>query len=208
TNLATSPRALTSSDLVNNAIPTTLGGVSVQINGKAAFIQYVSATQVNVLAPDDGSAGPVAVTVTNAAGTSNTVSANLQTYLPGLSVLAGYVRAVRYPDGAIVNGTGSAETGYTVSAAVGQGDIVALFGTGFGPTNSTFNAGLVFTGEFPTTNPVTVTFDGSPAEVLWAGLVGPGLYQIKRSRALIVIGWRQGGRCNGRRREQSVGSDA
>ncbi len=178
TNLATSTRVLSSSDLVNNAIPTTLAGVSVQINRKAAFIQYVSATQVNVLAPDDNSAGPVAVTVTNAAGTSNTVSANLQTYLPGLATLGGYVRAVRYPDGAIVNGSGSAETGYSVSAAVGQGDIVALFGTGFGPTNSTLGTGVVFTGAYPTANNVTVALDGSPAEVLWSGLVGPGLYQI------------------------------
>ena len=158
---------LSSSDLVNNTIPTTLAGVSVQINGKAAFIQYVSATQVNVLAPDDTSAGPVAVTVTNAAGTSNTVSANLQTYLPGLAVLNGYVRAVRYPDGAIIDGT-----------AIGQGDIVALYGTGFGPTNSTLATGVVFTGAYPTANNVTVALDGSPAEVLWAGLVGPGLYQI------------------------------
>jgi uncharacterized protein (TIGR03437 family) len=39
------------SDLVNNTLPTSLGGVSVQINGKAAFLQYVSATQINVLAP-------------------------------------------------------------------------------------------------------------------------------------------------------------
>jgi uncharacterized protein (TIGR03437 family) len=167
TNLATSTRVLSSSDLVNNTIPTTLAGVSVRINGKAAFIQYVSATQVNVLAPDDASAGPVAVTVTNAAGTSNTVSANLQTYLPGLAVLNGYVRAVRYPDGAIIDGT-----------AIGQGDIVALYGTGFGPTNSAVTTGVVFTGAYPAANTVTVTLDGSPAEVLWAGLVGPGLYQI------------------------------
>jgi len=130
------------------------------------------------LTPADASVGPVNVTVTSAAGTSNAVSASLQTALPGLSVLANYVRAVRYPDGAIVNGTGAAETGYTTSAAVGQGDIIALFGTGFGPTNSTIATGLIFTGAYPTNNPVTVTLDGAPAEVLWAGLVGAGLYQI------------------------------
>jgi uncharacterized protein (TIGR03437 family) len=167
TNLAASTRALATSDLLNNAMPTTLGGASVQINGKAAFMQYVSASQINVLAPADTSAGPVAVTVTNAAGTSNSVSATLQTYLPGLAVLNGYVRAVRYPDGAIIDGT-----------AIGQGDVVALFGTGFGPTNSTVTTGVVFTGAYPTTNPVTVSLDGSPAEVLWSGLIGPGLYQI------------------------------
>lgn len=38
--------------------------------------------------------------------------------------------------------------------------------------------GTVFTGAFETTSPVTVTIGGVPAQVIWAGLVGPGLYQI------------------------------
>lgn len=178
TNFASSTKTLASSDLVNNAIPTTLNGVSVQINGKAAYVQYVSAGQINVLAPDDTSTGTVTVTVTNAAGTSNSVTTTASAVLPGLSVLSNYVRAVRYPDGAVINGTGSAETGYTVSAAAGQGDVVALYGTGFGPTSSTIATGTVFTGAYQTTNAVTVTIGGVSAEVLWAGLVGPGLYQI------------------------------
>ncbi len=177
-NFATATKVLAGSDLVNNTIPTTLGGVSVKINGKSAYVQYVSATQINVLTPADTSTGTVTVAVTNSAGTSNSVTTTASPVLPGLSVASNYVRAVRYPDGAIVNGTGSAETGYTVSAAVGQGDILALYGTGFGPTNSTVDTGVVFTGAYPTTNPVTVTIGGVSAEVLWAGLVGPGLYQI------------------------------
>jgi hypothetical protein len=36
TNFATATRALTSSDLVNNTMPTSLAGVSVQMDGKAA----------------------------------------------------------------------------------------------------------------------------------------------------------------------------
>ena len=54
------------------------------------------------------------------------------------------VRAVRYPDGAIVNGTGAAESGYTTVASVKAGDIVALYGTGFGPANSAPVAGAVY----------------------------------------------------------------
>src|SRR5260370_29929591 len=38
-------------------------------------------------------------------------------------------------------------TGYTTAAAIGQGGIVALFGTGFGPTSSTVTTGVVFTGR-------------------------------------------------------------
>ncbi|MBI1898062.1 MAG: hypothetical protein HYS04_16250 [Acidobacteria bacterium] len=52
-NLAATTRAVATSDLVNNNLPTSLGGVSVKINGKDAFVQYVSPTQVNVQAPAD-----------------------------------------------------------------------------------------------------------------------------------------------------------
>jgi uncharacterized protein (TIGR03437 family) len=178
TNLASAVRALATSDIVNNTIPATLGGVSVSINSKPAFVQYVSPTQVNVLAPTDTSVGPVNVTVTNSAGTSNAVVTNLATYLPGLSVASNYVRAVRYPDGAVINGTGAAEAGFTTAAAVAPGVVIALFGTGFGPTNATTAVGQIFTGAFPTTSPVTVTIGGVSALVAFAGLVGPGLYQI------------------------------
>ncbi|MEO8125718.1 MAG: hypothetical protein ABJF23_22820 [Bryobacteraceae bacterium] len=175
--LATTSRALASSDLVNNTLPTSLGGVSVQINGKAAFLQYVSPGQVNVLAPADAATGSVAVTVKNATGTSNSATATMASVLPGLSVLSNYVRAIR-SDGTIINGTGAAESGYTTSAAAGPGDTLSLYGTGFGATSSSLADGLVFTGAYPTTNPVTVTIGGVAAPVLFAGLVGPGLYQI------------------------------
>ena len=72
--------------------------------------------------------------MTNAVGTSNTVTANLLAMLPGLAVASNYVRAVRHPDGVIINGTGASETGYITAAAAGTGDLLALYGTGFGPT--------------------------------------------------------------------------
>jgi len=102
----------------------------------------------------------------------------MQSVSPALLAISSYVRAVRYPDGAIVNGTGAAETGYTTSAAAGQGDILEFYGTGFGPTDPAVSTGLVFTGAYPTTNAVTVTIGGIAAEVLWAGLVAAGVYQI------------------------------
>lgn len=174
--LAITTRLLASSDLVDNTIPTSLGGVSVQINGKPAYVQYISATLINVLSPSDASRGTVAVTVTNAAGTGS-ANTTMSSVLPGLSVLSNYVRAVR-TDGVIVNGTGNAESGYVTAAAIGPGDTLSLYGTGFGPTSTTLADGLVFTGAYPTTNKVTVTIGGMEAPVSWAGLVGPGLYQI------------------------------
>jgi uncharacterized protein (TIGR03437 family) len=118
----------------------------------------------------------VAVSVTNSAGTSNSATTMLSV-LPGLSVLSNYVRAVR-SDGVIVNGTGNAETGYKTSAAIGPGDTLSLYGTGFGATSALLTDGLVFTGAYLTAERVTVTIGGMPADVSWAGLVAPGLYQI------------------------------
>jgi uncharacterized protein (TIGR03437 family) len=178
TNLATATRTLTDSDLVNNQIPTTLGGVSVQINGKAAYMYYISPTQINVLSPPDTNLGSVPVLVTNAAGTSTAVTGVMQSILPGLFVASSYVRAVRPSDGVIINGTGEAESGYTAVAAAKPGDVLELYGTGFGPTTPSADAGTVFSGAYPTNNPVTVSIGGVSAAVSFAGLVGLGLYQI------------------------------
>jgi uncharacterized protein (TIGR03437 family) len=56
--------------------------------------------------------------------------------------------------------------------------MLQLYGTGFGPTSPSASSGLVFSGAYPTTNPVTVTIGGVAAAVSFAGLVGAGLYQI------------------------------
>ena len=60
--------------VTNSQFPTELDGVSVSIGGQPAYTEFVSAGQINVLAPNIG-AGPVQVTVTNALGTSAAFSA-------------------------------------------------------------------------------------------------------------------------------------
>ena len=57
------------SSIVNGELPTSLDGVKVSMGGKAAYVYYISPTQLNVLAPDLDP-GPVPVTVTTPAGTS------------------------------------------------------------------------------------------------------------------------------------------
>jgi uncharacterized protein (TIGR03437 family) len=58
------------------------------------------------------------------------------------------------------------------------GDVILLFGTGFGPTNPATDFGQIFAGAPPTVNPVTATIGGVPATVQFAGLVAPGEYQF------------------------------
>ena len=168
-NLAAATRTMSASDLVDNTMPQSLGGVSVQIDGKAAYPYYVSPSQINVLSPSDSAAGSVPVSVTTSAGTSAAVTAVMQAILPGWFTQSSYVRAVRASDGTIIDGT---------STAARPGDLLELYGTGFGPTETAVAAGLVFSGAYPVSNAVTVTIGGMDAVVSFAGLVGPGLYQV------------------------------
>jgi uncharacterized protein (TIGR03437 family) len=140
----------------------------VRIDGKPAFISFVSPTQINVEPADDSNSGPVTVGVSTAAGNSQQVATVMQPVLPGLFAAGGYVAAVRVSDGV------------TLSAAVPAhpGDTLELYGTGLGPTSPGVPDGLVFEGAYATVNKATVAFGGTAATVLWSGLVGAGLYQI------------------------------
>jgi uncharacterized protein (TIGR03437 family) len=181
TNLSTAAVAATASNLVSGYLPVTLGGTSVTIDGKSAFMDYVSPTQINVQAPADSATGTVTVTVTNSSGSSS-VTTTMQSVLPGLFTASNYVLAIRWSDGALINGTGATAAGYTTAAAAKPGDILEIYATGLGATTPSVDPGLVFSSSSGTyysslTNP-TVAIGGAAASVLWSGMIGPGLFQI------------------------------
>ena len=84
TNLAnTNPGRIWRNDEVpNGKLPAELDGVSVTINGKAAFVYYISPMQINVQAPSDTAVGPVNVVVTNNGAVSAAATAQLQAAAP------------------------------------------------------------------------------------------------------------------------------
>ena len=82
TNLAPTAYSWQSSDFVNGLLPTSLQGVSVTIDGLAAYVAFVSPGQINVLAPDDTTVGPVQVQVTNGGQQSNTFTAQEAQFAP------------------------------------------------------------------------------------------------------------------------------
>jgi uncharacterized protein (TIGR03437 family) len=174
--LSPSTRTWEASDISNNKLPESLDGVSVRINNKPAAVQYVSPTQINVLAASDVAAGNVQATVTNANGTSDPVAVSVQNMMPAFFQFAQeYVAGVR-ADGAYLAPSGLISGLTTVSAA--PGDTILLFGTGFGATIPAPSAGEVFQGAYPTANPVTIRIDTAVANVTFAGLISPGLYQF------------------------------
>jgi uncharacterized protein (TIGR03437 family) len=166
-NLAATTREMTAGDIVDGNLPTALGGVSVQINSKPAFIHHVSPTQINVQAPADASTGAVQVTATNPNGTSDPVAANLLSMLPAFFAFQNYVAAVR-ADGIVITSTVAAKAG----------DTLQFYGTGFGPTTPDVAPGKVFSGSAPLSSAVSVSIGGVAAAVVFAGLVGAGLNQI------------------------------
>lgn len=178
TNLSSTVATAARTDLVSGYLPTTLGGTSVTIDGKSAYMDYVSPTQIDVQAPADSNTGAVAVTVTDSSGSSS-VTAMMQAILPGLFTASNYVLAVRPSDSTIINGTGATYTGYPSAAAANPGDILELYATGLGATVTSVDPGLEFSGTYYTSiaNP-TVTIGSAAADVMWSGLVGAGLFQI------------------------------
>jgi uncharacterized protein (TIGR03437 family) len=165
--------------IVNGNLPTNLDGVSVSVGGKPAYLYYVSPTQINALAPDVGT-GSLPVTVTNAYGTTAPSTVASQPVGPAFFLLAGKYAVGTRQDFSLVAQNGAFQ-GLTTSPAR-PGDVIILWGTGFGPTSPSAPVGVGIPSDktYSTSNPVTVTVDGIPAQVYGAALAPgfAGLYQV------------------------------
>jgi uncharacterized protein (TIGR03437 family) len=178
TDLSVTTRSWQISDFSGNALPLSLDGVSVTINGRPAAVSYISPGQVNVQAPDDSTTGPVVVTLRNAS-TSTTGTTILQSYAPGFFTFQGKYVAAVHADGAYV-----APAGYLGNSIASRpakpGEVLMLFGTGFGPTTPSVPAGQVFFGAAPLADATRlhIRIAGIPADVQFAGIVAAGEYQF------------------------------
>jgi uncharacterized protein (TIGR03437 family) len=161
----------------------------VSINGKPSFVYYISPSQINVLAPDDDSPGPVPVEVDTPDGRSAPVIIQKQPVSPALFLFdqggRKYVAAV-FPDGAYV-GTANLIPGITSRPAV-PGDLIMLFGTGFGTTDPASPAAALVGQPAIVQAPVTVRIGSVVANVAFAGLVGSGLYQFNVTLPNVAAG--------------------
>lgn len=177
TNLSQSTYSWQASDFVNGQLPTSLQGVSVTINGKAAYPSYISPEQINVLAPDDATVGTVQVQVTAAQQATNNFSAPKTQFAPAFFTIGngGYVAALHADDSLV----GSPNLIFGVTTTPAQpGETLLLYATGFGPTDPALPTAQLVTTPEPLANPVQITIGGATATVTFAGLVGPGLYQF------------------------------
>jgi uncharacterized protein (TIGR03437 family) len=164
--------------IVNGTLPTTVDGVSVNVGSKQAFVYYISPTQINAQTPDVG-AGPVPVTVTTPSGTSVAVTATVSTVSPAFFPWPGSQPVATRQDAsfAVKNGTFPG----TTTVAAKPGDVLILWGTGFGPTNPVVAAGIQVPADKQyNCSPVTVKIGTANAQVFGCALSPgyAGLYQV------------------------------
>jgi uncharacterized protein (TIGR03437 family) len=179
TNLSASTQTWSGSDFVNGLLPTSLDGVSVTIDGIPAYVEYISPTQINVLAPDDAATGPVQVQVKAAGQQSNSFTTQKQPYAPSWFTFDNgkYVAALHNSNYTYVGAPGL--IGGVTTTPAQPGEVVLLYGTGFGPTDPATPTGQLVVAAVPLpTNSVQITIGGVAANAIFAGLTESGLYQF------------------------------
>lgn len=165
--------------------PTSLAGTMVTIGGQAAFIAYASPGQVNALVPSNVGTGQQQITVTTAIGTSNSYTITVNPTAAGL-LAPGYLNiggmqyvGALFPDYQTFVAPPGAISGYT-SRRAKPGDVLIIFGVGFGPVNPNIPAGQVVPGNTALTLLFQISFGSAPATLQYAGLAPSlvGVYQF------------------------------
>jgi uncharacterized protein (TIGR03437 family) len=160
--------------------PTTANGFSVQVNGVAAPLYYVSPTQIVFQVPwATPTTGTVNVAVLINGGSSNIASVAVATAAPGLFVMPSLQAAVLNPDYSLNTPSNPAQAGATVFAYL----------TGSGPVSPPAKDGV----PAPTTSLVyaqassSATIGGLPATVSFAGLA-PGFIGEVQMNIIVPAG--------------------
>jgi uncharacterized protein (TIGR03437 family) len=185
TNLdSTRQQTWASGDFNGNQAPSKLGGTSVTVGGKPAFVDFISPLQVNVQVPSGIAAGAQPVVVTTAGGSSLPYIVTVKTLEPGLlappafilkgaqNVVALFANTLTYVLPVNVPGA--------VSARARAGDTITLYGIGFGTVTPDIPAGQIATQTNALQSALQVFFGGIPATVSYAGFAPGyvGLYQF------------------------------
>jgi uncharacterized protein (TIGR03437 family) len=184
TNLAAGARPWGTADFSTSNAPTSLDSTSVTIGGQPAFVAYISANQVNVQVPSNVAAGTQPLIVTTKFGASPaydlTVGPTPGVYAPPFLNIGGkqYAGALFANSSTWVLPAG-AVSGFTSKPAA-PGDIITLYGVGFGTVTQNVPAGQLAPEQTQLTVPVQVLFGTTQATLQYQGLAPGlvGLYQF------------------------------
>ena len=185
TNLATDSRSWTLADFIGSQAPISLDHTTVTVGGQNGFISGISAGLVNVQVPSNVGPGPQPVVVSTPSGTSAPVTVTVNATQPGLyapSVLlaSGKQYTAQYNDATATFVMPAGAVSGVNSRPAHAGDIIVLFGVGFGSVTPNIDAGQIVQQLDTLTTPAQFSIGGIPANVLYQGLVPGyiGLYQI------------------------------
>jgi uncharacterized protein (TIGR03437 family) len=192
TNLAGTTRSWSSGDFTDGRAPTTLDGVTVTVEGKPAFVNFVSPTQVSVQAPADltpGRSAPVVVSYKDQS--SAPVMVAIRDTAGGLLAPPNFnVNGKQYA-AAINLATGSFVANSSLPTIGGlpasSGDTLVFFGIGFGAVTPGDVAGQIATGTPAMTTSVQFQFGDVPAQVLYSGLA-PGQVGVYQFNVVVPAG--------------------
>jgi uncharacterized protein (TIGR03437 family) len=167
------------SAISNGQLPDSLDGVTVLFDGMPAAVNYISPTQINVLVPNV-TLSTTRVTVTNAGSIGAAVSAPASQYGPAFFPWPNNQVVATRQDYSYAVKSGTFPSLTTVAAK--PGDVLILWGSGFGPTTPGVAVGAETPTDktYSTSTPPTVTIDDVPATVYGAALAPgfAGLYQV------------------------------
>jgi uncharacterized protein (TIGR03437 family) len=165
------------SDFVNSTMPTQLDGVSVKVNGKSAYVSYISPTQVNILTPPDSLPAESQIVLSNNGAVSASFTALAQSLSPSFFVASDGLHIIAtHVDGTLVGPASFSVPGYPFSPAA-PGEIISIYANGFGLTSIPVASGSMMQGG--TLSPLpAITIAGRNAIVQYAGLISPGLFQF------------------------------
>jgi uncharacterized protein (TIGR03437 family) len=165
--------------IVNGQFPTMLDDVTVTVGGQPAYPNYISPAQINFVVPDVGP-GPQDVIVTNSMGSSVAFTATVNAFGPAFFAWPNNQVVATRQNFSLAAQAGTFPGVTTVPAA--PGDVIILWGVGFGPTNPAAPTGVETPSDqlYSASTLPTVTVNNIPAEVYGAALA-PGyapLYQV------------------------------
>lgn len=163
--------------IVNGKLPTSLDGVSVKVGSQQAFVYFISPGQTNVLAPDVPP-GPALISVTTPAGTSNLAAATVTAQAPAFFLWPGNQAVATRQDGSFAVKDGTFPGAPTIAAR--PGDILILWGTGFGATTPPVASGIQVPPGTYNCAKVTVKIGSADAQDFGCALSpgSAGLYQV------------------------------
>jgi len=183
-DLSLTTRSWAGGEFNGGVAPTNLDNVQVTVDGKAAFVNFISPTQVNVVVPDGIAEAPIQVVVRNAGGSSDPISVTGAKRSPGILATPGFLVGGRqFVVAQFADGTFAGRVGLISGVTFRTprpGDRLVIYGVGFGATTPAVAAGNIVTVSTDLGSSYRVQIGSAAAVAEFKGLSPNfvGLYQF------------------------------